>query len=54
MSSQHIVLATNSPLHHNLLVHSRQSPYRTYVSGLQLSEVCHISVAALLAVHDTG
>ena len=30
----HVVLATNSPINLNLAVHSRQSPYRTYVVGL--------------------
>ncbi|CAI7926179.1 unnamed protein product [Closterium sp. NIES-53] len=29
-----IVLATNSPINHNLAVHARQSAYRTYVVGL--------------------
>ncbi|CAI5463925.1 unnamed protein product [Closterium sp. Yama58-4] len=29
-----VVLATNSPINHNLAVHSRQSAYRTYVVGL--------------------
>jgi glycine/D-amino acid oxidase-like deaminating enzyme len=30
----HVVLATNSPINLNLAVHSRQSPYRSYVVGL--------------------
>ncbi|CAI5498826.1 unnamed protein product [Closterium sp. Naga37s-1] len=29
-----VVLATNSPINHNLAVHARQSAYRTYVVGL--------------------
>lgn len=29
-----VVLATNSPINHNLAVHARQLPYRTYVVGL--------------------
>lgn len=31
---KHIVLATNSPINHNLAVHSRQAAYRSYVVGL--------------------
>jgi hypothetical protein len=30
----HIVLATNSPINHNLAVHARQLPYRSYVVGI--------------------
>ncbi len=29
-----VVLATNSPINHNLAVHARQLPYRTYVIGV--------------------
>lgn len=34
-----MVLATNSPIHHNLAIHSRQEPYRSYVVGLRIPEV---------------
>lgn len=51
VTSQNIVLATNSPLHHNLAIHSRQTAYRTYISGLKMKEVHdwlpHMPVLAL-------
>jgi glycine/D-amino acid oxidase-like deaminating enzyme/nitrite reductase/ring-hydroxylating ferredoxin subunit len=28
-----VVVATNTPIHHNLTIHARQAPYRTYVIG---------------------
>lgn len=31
-----VVMATNSPLNHNLLVHARQSAYHTYAIGLKI------------------
>jgi glycine/D-amino acid oxidase-like deaminating enzyme/nitrite reductase/ring-hydroxylating ferredoxin subunit len=31
-----IVVATNTPIHENLLVHLKQSPYRTYVIGAEI------------------
>jgi len=33
VSSGAVVVATNSPVHENLLVHTKQAPYRTYVIG---------------------
>jgi glycine/D-amino acid oxidase-like deaminating enzyme/nitrite reductase/ring-hydroxylating ferredoxin subunit len=31
-----IVVAANTPIHHNLTIHSRQAPYRTYVIGARI------------------
>ena len=39
VTAQNIVLASNSPLHHNLAIHSRQTAYRLYVSALKMKEV---------------
>ena len=39
VGTPNIVLATSSPLHRNLGIHSRQHPYRTYCVGLQIPEV---------------
>lgn len=39
MEADNVVLATNSPIHHNLAVHSRQEPYRSYVVGLRIPDV---------------
>ncbi|KAK9808519.1 hypothetical protein WJX73_004093 [Symbiochloris irregularis] len=36
--AQNIVLATNSPIHRNLVVHSRQHAFRTYIIGLKVKE----------------
>ena len=35
VGTPNIVLATSSPLHHNLAIHSRQHPYRSYIIGLR-------------------
>ena len=40
IGTPNIVLATNSPTHHNLAIHSRQHPYRSYCVGLKIAEVC--------------
>ncbi len=40
VGTPNIVLATSSPLHHNLAIHSRQHPYRSYIVGLRIPEVC--------------
>ena len=39
VGTPNIVLATSSPLHHNLAIHSRQHPYRSYIVGLRIPEV---------------
>lgn len=39
VEADNVVLATNSPIHHNLAVHSRQEPYRSYVVGLRIPDV---------------
>ena len=39
VTAQNIVLASNSPLHHNLAIHSRQEAFRVYASGLKIKEV---------------
>ena len=39
VGTPNIVLATTSPLHHNLAIHSRQHPYRSYIVGLRIPEV---------------
>lgn len=39
IGTPNIVLATNSPTHHNLAIHSRQHPYRSYCVGLKIPEV---------------
>lgn len=39
VEAPNVVLATNSPIHHNLAIHSRQEPYRSYVVGLRIPEV---------------
>lgn len=39
VTAENVVLATNSPIHHNLAVHSRQEPYRSYVVGLRIPKV---------------
>jgi len=36
ISAQSIVVATNTPIHENLLVHVKQSPYRTYVIAAEI------------------
>jgi len=36
VSAGAIVVATNSPTHDNLTIHSKQSPYRTYVIGAEV------------------
>ncbi|CAL5220892.1 g2983 [Coccomyxa viridis] len=38
VGTPNIVLATSSPLHHNLAIHSRQHPYRSYIVGLRIPE----------------
>ncbi|EIE23568.1 DAO-domain-containing protein [Coccomyxa subellipsoidea C-169] len=38
VEAPNVVLATNSPIHHNLAIHSRQEPYRSYVVGLRIPE----------------
>ncbi len=43
VGTPNIVLATSSPLHHNLAIHSRQHPYRSYIVGLWIPEVCSLS-----------
>jgi len=37
VSAHAVVMATNSPLSHNLAVHARQTSYRTYVVGFKVS-----------------
>lgn len=37
-ASEAIVLASHSPIHQNLAIHSRQEPDRTYVVGLEVPE----------------
>lgn len=39
VTADSIVLATSSPIHRNLAVHSRQNAYRTYIIGLRVPEV---------------
>eukprot|EP00884_Botryococcus_braunii_P010164 jgi/Botrbrau1/19149/Bobra.0077s0061.1 len=36
VTAPNIVLATDSPIHENLAVHARQSPYRSYVTCLKI------------------
>lgn len=36
VSARHVVLASNSPINHNLLVHARQHADRSYVVGLRV------------------
>jgi glycine/D-amino acid oxidase-like deaminating enzyme/nitrite reductase/ring-hydroxylating ferredoxin subunit len=31
-----VVVATNTPIHHNLTIHARQAPYRSYVIGASI------------------
>ena len=31
-----VVMATNSPMHHNMAVHARQHPSRSYVLGFKV------------------
>lgn len=38
VEAQHVVLATNSPINHNLAVHARQSPDRSYAIGLKVNK----------------
>ena len=39
VDADHVVMATSSPIHHNLTVHSRQEPFRTYLVGLRIPKV---------------
>ena len=39
VDADHVVLATRSPVHHNLIVHSRQEPFHTYIVGLKVPKV---------------
>ena len=39
MHADDVVLATASPIHHNLTVHSRQNPYRTFMIALTIPKV---------------
>jgi hypothetical protein len=51
VEADNVVLATNSPIHHNLAVHSRQEPYRSYVVGLRIPEACsqlHVTCASVV------
>ncbi len=38
VSAEAIVVATNSPINDNLVIHTKQSPYRTYAIGIQVPE----------------
>lgn len=49
VTTPNIVLATDSPIHENLLVHARQSPYRSYVTCLKIDPV-HYSQLSLQQV----
>ena len=48
MHAQNVVLATATPIHHNLTVHSRQNPYRTFMVALTIPEVITVSPTTLL------
>jgi hypothetical protein len=39
VDADHVVMATSSPVHHNLTVHSRQEPFRTYLVGMRIPKV---------------
>ncbi len=36
VTCKYVVHASNSPIHHNLAVHSRQTAYKSYVVGLKI------------------
>ncbi|KAK9836086.1 hypothetical protein WJX81_000189 [Elliptochloris bilobata] len=40
VTAPNIVLATNPPIHHNMTIHARLNPQRSYVVGLQMPEGC--------------
>ena len=42
--AQDVVLATATPIHHNLTVHSRQNPYRTFMIALTIPQVSPFSL----------
>ena len=44
VGTPNVVLATSSPMHHNLAIHSRQHPYRFYAVGLKIPEVQSLAV----------
>ena len=39
VDADHVVMATRSPVHHNLIVHSRQEPFKTYIVALKVPKV---------------
>lgn len=46
VKSQYILLATNSPINRNVAIHGRQSPYRSYVIGIEASDTSYPHVLA--------
>ena len=39
VTAPNVVLATNPPIHHNMTIHARLNPQRTYAVGLKMPEV---------------
>lgn len=39
VTTPNVVLATNPPIHHNMTIHARLNPERSYAVGLQIPEV---------------
>jgi glycine/D-amino acid oxidase-like deaminating enzyme/nitrite reductase/ring-hydroxylating ferredoxin subunit len=38
LTARHVVVATNTPIHTRIKIHTKQAPYRTYVIGVRVEE----------------